>query len=367
MSDLSQSEGHTFVTSSQILEHVTKLFRRHALDPFPHGLSDIAFFNALKTLRESGDVVADGDHIYLGGNWTSESESARCLADVVAEGPVQFQKLEEILQEFEEIRGVQLSDEQRQAFHLLQDSRVCVVSGYPGTGKTLLISAFVHLFESLNLHYTLMSPTGIAAKRLSQVTSKPASTIHRALGYKRDGSWEFNRHNRYTCDAVIVDEMSMVDISTFYRLVSSVSSSTILVLVGDSAQLPSVGAGYVLNNLMRCPLVSHVSLTRIYRQTKQSDIVSVAHSILRGEQVDTSFNRESEFCFLNFAQEDVLEELCKLTSKMKEKEVNFQVIAPTYQGDLGVNNLNKRLRDILNPDFSSGRAAKFKSGDSEIY
>src|SRR5690606_24509879 len=119
--------------------------------------------------------------------------------------PYGFKDLEETLSEYEEKREATLSPEQREAYFLLQKSNVITVSGFPGTGKTFLTSAFVYLFEKHNIDYTLMSPTGIAAKRASQVTSKPASTIHRALGYKVTGEWEFNRGNRYHVDAVIVD------------------------------------------------------------------------------------------------------------------------------------------------------------------
>jgi len=370
LTELSGSEGHMFCTSDQIFSYISKkMFRVHALEPFAHGeyMSDSHFYTALTELKESGDVVSDGTRIYLRRNWDNESKAAECLSRVVSQKPREFGDLEMVLQEFEKKCSLALSDEQRQAFMMMGQSRVCVVSGFPGTGKTLLISAFVHLFEKFNLNYVLMSPTGIAAKRLSQVTGRPASTIHRSLGYGRDGAWSHDSSNKFFVDAVIVDEMSMVDGSTFFHLVSALPPTTVLVLVGDSAQLPSVGAGYVLNNLMRCPDVPHVALTRIYRQEKTSDIVSVAHSILRGDAVNTAFNKDSEFVFLTYPKDQVVAEISKLSSMLKSKDKNFQVIAPMYDGDLGVNNLNRTLRDVLNPDFSSGRAAKLKSGSVDLY
>jgi exodeoxyribonuclease V alpha subunit len=369
MNELSSGDGHVYTTSEQIQEHVKKLFRKNSMEPFSHGeyLSDSAFYTALSDLVASKAVVSDSDCLYLSHHWKNESRAAECLAKLLSSEPRFRDGLSSFVDEFEVAKNVQLSPEQRQAFMLLEGSRVCVVSGFPGTGKTLLISAFVHLFERLNLHYVLMSPTGIAAKRLSQVTGKQASTIHRALGYKRDGTWEFNSDNKYAVDAVIVDEMSMVDSASFYRLVSSLLPTTILILVGDSAQLPSVGAGYVLQNLMRCDDVPHVSLTRIYRQDKASDIVTVAHSMLRGDPINTSYDPKSEFIFLPFSKEDVLDEICKVTQKMKENGSNFQVIAPMYDGDLGVNNLNRRLREVLNSDFASGKATKLKHGETDLY
>lgn len=370
MRELSGSEGHMYCTSRQVLEYVAKrMFRRHGLEAFSHGeyMSDSHFYSNLQLLSQSEEVHCDGDRIYLKEHWDHEFQSAECLAKIVGQDPWDFGDLATILAEYESDRKIELSEEQKQAFFLLKKSRVCVVSGYPGTGKTTLVSAFVNLFERLKLNYSLLSPTGIAAKRLSQVTGKPAFTIHRALGYKHDGGWEFNSANKYIADAVIVDEMSMVDGAAFYRLMSALSSETIVILVGDAAQLPSVGAGYVLNNLMQCPVVPHVALTRVYRQDKQSDIISVAHSILRGEPVDTTFNRESEFVYLNLDSSQVMDEVCKVANLLKTKEKNFQVIAPMYDGDLGVDALNKRLRDILNVEFSSGKASKIKHGSVDLY
>jgi len=368
MEDLS-FEGHLWVTSDQIRQYVQRMFRKLALDPFSHGeyMSDSHYFSALKELKESGEVVGLGDKLYLSIHWEHESESASNFARRILAGPMDFGNLQSVLDKFESTQKLILSEEQRQAFMTLAESRVCVISGYPGTGKTTLISAFVHLFEEMNLHYVLLSPTGIAAKRLSQVTRKSASTIHRALGYTRDGAWEFDKHNKYSVDAVIVDEMSMVDASTFYHLVTALSDGCVLVLVGDAAQLPSVGAGYVLNNLMQCPDVPHVSLTRIYRQERQSDIIRTAHSILAGEEIDTSYRQSSEFVFLEFHKDDVVEEVRRLTALMKDKGSNFQVIAPMYEGDLGVNNLNRKLREVLNPFFISGKATRLKHGACDLY
>lgn len=380
ITDLSHAEGHMYVTSEQVLKHVKRLFR-HGLDHFSHGdyIADSDYYHCLADLKREGIVVSDGVKLYLRDNWLYESEAATCIASMLGEGAPDMPNLEVFLESFERRRGIRFSDQQRQAFLLLYGSRICVVSGYPGTGKTTLISAFVDLFDSRNFDYFLLSPTGIAAKRLSQVTGKPASTIHRALGYSQEDGWKFNATNRFHADAVIVDEMSMVDGETFFRLVSALPSSSILVLVGDSDQLPSVGAGHVLNCLMRCPDVPHVSLTRIYRQEDESDIISVAHSIIAGEPIDpldydprvnrelAAVRRQSQFVFIPDRIDVVVEEICKLTARMKDKGANFQVIAPKYDGDLGVNNLNRKLREVLNPIYASERAQKIKHGSCDLY
>jgi exodeoxyribonuclease V alpha subunit len=199
------------------------------------------------------------------------------------------------------------------------------------------------------------------------VTGKSASTIHRALGFKKDGTWEFHSGNKYSSDAVIIDEMSMVDASTFHHLVTSLPETTVIVMVGDPNQIPSVGAGYVLHNLMNCQDVPHVSLKKIYRQGRTSDIIVVAHSILTGDPIDTSFNKDSEFVFLPFPKGEVVAEVCKLASALKERGKNFQVVAPMYDGDLGVNNLNQELRDVLNPGCFDRKAPFVKSGETDLY
>ncbi len=368
ISDLSHSEGHMYVTSDQVLKHSKRLFR-NGLDHFSHGdyIAESAYYPALGELKRAGSVVSDGTKLYLRQDWEHEFQASVAIASFLESGPRNLGDLASILADYESSRGIELSPEQRGSFMLLAGSRLCVISGYPGTGKTTLISAFVHLFDVNNLDYFLLSPTGIAAKRLSQVTGKPASTIHRALGFKSDGGWEFCSSNKFHADAVIVDEMSMVDGETFYHLVSALPPSTILIMVGDRAQLPSVGAGFVLNALMGCPHVPHVALTKIYRQEQQSDIITIAHDMLAGRQIDTDRAPGSQFVFLNYKQGDVVDEICVLTKLMKEKGSNFQVIAPKYDGDLGVNTLNKRLREVLNPEFASGRAAKIKHGSCDLY
>ena len=330
-------------------------------------MSDSHFYSGLSSLIASEHVVSDSDRIYLLHHFNNEDGSAKYLSKILIQPPRDMGDIWSILSDFERDMNIDLSEDQRKAFMLLEKSRVCVITGYPGTGKTTMISAFVHLFESLGMHFVLMSPTGIAAKRLSQVTGKPASTIHRALGFKKDGTWEFNNLNKFKVDAVIVDEMSMVDSSILSKLVSSLDNGTILIMLGDPKQLPSVGAGYVLHNLMSCPDVPHMSLTRIYRQHGKSDIVSVAHSILKGEPVDTSLNKKSEFIFLDYPQSNVAEEIMKLASMLKSKDLNFQVIAPVYDGELGVNSLNRDLRDVLNPDYTNKKASHVKLGDAELY
>lgn len=366
--DLSMSEGHVFCTSSHLKSHIAKVFKRKNLSSFSHGnyISDSDFSRSLATLEESGILVRVGDSIYEAGQFYNEINAAAKLRRIASNLPFFGDDLDELLEDFEKKNKISLSPEQKQAFLNLKKSNLVVVSGYPGTGKTLVVSLFVHLFENYKIEYNLVSPTGIAAKRLSQVTDRHASTIHRLLGYN-GSTWEFNKSNPFSTGAVVVDEMSMVDSSIFNNLISALPDNAILILVGDKEQLPSVMPGDVLGNLMRTPSVQKTSLTKIFRQGKLSDIVRVSHAILNNEPICIDFNHESEVLFINIKDEgEVLSEICKLSSMMKSRGKNFQVMAPVYDGDLGVNNLNVHLREALNP-LAKDPTPKIKCGDHEIY
>jgi exodeoxyribonuclease V alpha subunit len=369
LEQLSTSDGHMYAMSNQIHDMIDLMYRRNELEPFSHGayLSDSGYYAALMDLQKSNDIQIVDDCIYLYHKWEQERATAEYLFEFIKQKPRALGDLEAIFKEFEDNEKIRLSDEQKSAFFKLKDSRICVISGYPGTGKTLLTKAFVYLFEKNKFDYVLMSPTGIAAKRTSQLSNRPAFTIHRALGYGKDGSWQFDQYNKFIADAVIVDEASMLGSATFYHFIRALHPSTILIIMGDVAQLPSVEAGCVLYNLMNSDIVSHTKLTKIYRQEATSDIVEIAHKILNNDHINTSFNSKSEVVFLEHPDEKVINEVCKFASLLKSKNANFQVIAPKYDGSLGINNLNQELRKVLNPEVDTETVRKLKLGDSSIY
>jgi exodeoxyribonuclease V alpha subunit len=368
--ELVRSDGHMFVHSNQVINHInSRLFKKSGIEHFSHGdfISESQYYSNLKSLIDSGDIISHNNCLYIPEGWKHEDSIAKIISNRLTKPPFPFKSINEFISKYEKTRNITLSDDQKRALNLLNDSKFITISGYPGTGKTTLISAFVTLFDQYNLDYNLLSPTGIAAKRLSQVTGKLATTIHRTLGYKKDGTWEFHSGNKFHTDAIIVDEMSMVDSSTFFHLLDAISSESIVVLVGDSAQLPSVGPGYILNNLLSNPDVPQVSLHHIFRQGKTSDIIQIAHSILNNDIIDTSHNPESEFLFFRLTDNEIINEVCKLTSKLKEMGRNFQVISPMHEGILGVNNLNQELRDILNPRSLLKTTNFIKSGETGLY
>jgi len=260
---------------------------------------------------------------------------------------------------------------------------VSILTGLPGTGKTTTLKAVVSVLKDAQVPFLLVAPTGIAAKRMASLTGAPASTIHRAFGAKgwnkggeertagysgvtgdsttavdnSDGSgekWEYSAENPHPAQVLICDEFSMVDQHLLYRLLSCTSARCRLVFVGDAAQLPSVGAGNVLRDMINSKLFPTVSLTEIFRQGEQSDIVIAAHAIHRGEVPKLSSEKGSDFVLMEIlSEDDILEAIVKMAGRFFEARKNFQVLSPRHSGTLGVTNLNQRLRAVLNPKSSS--------------
>jgi len=237
--------------------------------------------------------------------------------------------------------------------------------------NTTISKAIVKLFKEQNLRVELMSPTGIAAKRLSSVVGHSASTIHRALGY-RGTEWMHGPNNPLQADAVLVDEFSMVDQSLLYHLLGSLKEGAVLVCVGDHAQLPSVGAGNVLHDMIRSQVIPRVNLTQIFRQEEASGIVLAAHSINQGQEPRRGYK---DFQFVSVASErKVVEHIKTLVQRIQEKAdrgVTFQVLSPRWAGTLGVTSLNEEIRNVLNPDkgqkaVSVGRGVSWRVGDRVI-
>lgn len=254
---------------------------------------------------------------------------------------------------------------------------VSVLTGLPGTGKTTSLRAVVQILRSLQLRCLLIAPTGIAAKRMSLVTGVPASTIHRAFGARgwaegqqereatyvgvtgnsggvseSDGSgevWACSK-NHYPADVIIVDEASMVDQHLLYRILTCTRPEARIVFIGDAAQLPSVGPGNVLRDMIQSGAFPTVSLTDIYRQSDTSDIVLAAHAINNGEFPEARTDTSSDFRLLPvYGDQQVLEKILELARKLHDRGIAFQVMSPRHAGTVGVTAMNAQLRELLNP------------------
>lgn len=337
---------------------------------------------SLDGLLEQGTVVqervAGVDACYLRRMYQAEVFVAARLQEMRGAAPISRVNVEKVIREIEVTRGITYAPAQRQAVELAARTGVLLLTGGPGTGKTTTVQAITTLFGRMGLDVLLLAPTGRAAKRLGEVCGADAQTIHRCLGMSFNeltGEVIFKRNDRepLEAEAVIVDEMSMVDLELMQALLRALRPGCRLVLVGDPDQLPSVGAGNVFGDLIRSETIAVAELHTVFRQAEQSAIIRNAHAVNNGQPPELD-NRQSDFFFLCRRSPDRLVqtvvELCgqRLPDNMGIPTGEIQVISPTRRGECGTVNLNRALQAALNPP-APGKRQKlwgdvlFREGD----
>ena len=261
----------------------------------------------------------------------------------------------EMVQKFTQNKEIDYNGDQLEAIEKSVLDKVLLITGGPGTGKTTVLQGIIELMEKLDKEVALAAPTGRAAKRLSEATGREAETIHRLLGFQPPNRFEHDEYNKLETDVVIIDEVSMVDLLLANNLLKAVPNRARLILVGDKDQLPSVGAGNVLRDLLDSEVVPKVELTEIFRQAKQSRIVTNAHRINEGEFPNLKNSKESDFFFIEEDEPElVANTVTDLVASRLPKKYNLnakkhiQVLSPMHRGEAGVDNLNKLLQDRLN-------------------
>ncbi|CCK82166.1 SF1B family DNA helicase RecD2 [Desulfobacula toluolica] len=351
------------------------------------GVEPDKFEQALKALTDSDDIKIqiddDETKLYLKRLYHAESGIASRMKAIlscvknVASLPQQVGK-DKILEEVLTKIAVKLSKEQLNVVTKVLHEKIVVITGGPGTGKTTLIRALCEIFKLQNQKVVLSAPTGRAARRLSEVTGKQAFTLHKLLGFDHESqTFEKNFANPLELDIFIVDEASMVDTQLMYCLIEALPVFASLIIVGDTFQLPSVGPGNVLSDIIDSNRVKVFFLTKIFRQAKQSPIIMHAHSIRNGEMPDLQKPGEgqlSEFYFIeNQRPEKVVETILELCSKRIPQAFphidEIQVLTPMHRGEAGTINLNQQLQKVLN-DSKGGIAAggiTFKANDKVMH
>jgi exodeoxyribonuclease V alpha subunit len=321
---------------------------------------DVAHVQAgVDALRASERIHVEGDAVYLRRLYDAEvgvvDELERLLADAARELP----GLERAIKSFERDVGYPLSDEQRQAVERAAQQKVLVITGGPGVGKTTIVRAILGVFAHAKLDVRLGAPTGRAAKRLSESTGQTATTLHRLLEYDpKSHAFQRDQDNHLEADAVIVDEVSMVDIQLARALLAALPTSGRLVLVGDVDQLPPVGPGAFLKDLIESGVVSTIRLNRIFRQSEQSSIVRSAHAILNGQEPESDEAQGPSSEFFVIARRDP-EKVAELIRELVVQRIperfgldpfsQIQVLTPMHRGPAGTVALNRILQQALNP------------------
>ena len=268
------------------------------------------------------------------------------------------------LTQLENEMRIRFAPQQREAIHTAMTTRAMILTGGPGTGKTTTTVGMIRLFEAQRRHITLTAPTGRAAKRLSETTGGEAKTIHRLLEFSPQiNSFKRNRQNPLDTDVVIVDEMSMVDLVLMNRLMQAIRPSTTVILIGDVDQLPSVGAGNVLRALIDSQKIPVIELTEIFRQAQESLIVTNAHRINKGDFPELTGDTDRNFFFIEQEDpEEITELITSIIAERLPKHYGYhpiddiQLLCPMRRGTLGTENLNKRLQEVLNIEYTAPAA-----------
>ena len=320
--------------------------------------------------------VLDGvDIIYSASNYYVEVNTAGMLMDLKLSYDVSQEDIENTITEIENSEGIELDDIQKKAVASAIQAGVAVITGGPGTGKTTIINAIIKYFGKHGMEIRLCAPTGRAAKRMTESTGWPAQTIHRLLEFGgaigQDNSYAGlrfgkNRDNPIECDAIIVDEVSMVDSFIMNSLLQAISPGTRLILVGDVNQLPSVGAGNVLKDIINSDCFPVTMLNKIFRQGEGSDIVYNAHRINKGEHIEITNKSKDFFFIVKNNSREVIQEVGELVTDNLPRYLNIspldiQVLTPMRRYDVGVENMNVRLQTLLNPP--SGDKTEHQRGD----
>lgn len=366
------AQGHTYLPKAELLRQASDLLKVEVdLDQY---LMDMQMEKKLVVKGKKGEAETDPDLgpreergaeeavVYAATYYYMELNTARMLCDLNVRGKVPQEDIQKRLDQIRQPGDPRLDPLQARAVEEAVNSGLLIITGGPGTGKTTTINTIIRYFGSQGLDILLGAPTGRAAKRMTEATGCEARTIHRMLelagapGDDKSANTRFQRNeeNPLEADVIIIDEMSMVDIYLMHSLLKAISVGTRLILVGDVDQLPSVGPGNVLKDIIRSRCFNVVELTRIFRQAAESDIIVNAHKINGGQQIDLA-KRSKDFLFIRRENPDAIIAAAitlmtkKLPAYVNARPLDIQIMTPMRKGALGVERLNSILQSVLNP------------------
>ncbi|MBU5593549.1 ATP-dependent RecD-like DNA helicase [Amphibacillus sp. MSJ-3] len=382
----SMADGHVFLTIDELLPLVEQLLEAHL-----HQITEEEIKQQVLELSEEELLVLDDDKVYLPFLYYAEAGFATHLKRVLHQDEVDQIPEAELLKlvgKIEEEETLSYGKEQYDAIKRALQEKVMILTGGPGTGKTTVIKGILRAFSSfhdlsLNLAdysqrsefpFVLTAPTGRAAKRLSESTGIQAVTIHRLLGWDGQAGFEKNEENQLGGRLLVVDEFSMVDIFLANQLFKAIPTDMHVLLVGDEDQLPSVGPGHVLADLLASKQIESVKLEEVYRQQEGSKIIELAHQIKHNQVEQGSLVKASDFNFIKCQTWEIIDALKQIVQKAIDKNFDIkqmQILAPMYKTEIGIHRINQEIQQIVNPKRKGVRELKtkdaiFRTGDKVI-
>ena len=352
-------EGHCYARRDQLLKTGAELLAVEE-SVLPPVLDEMVRQDDVKTELIDGEDSAPGETaVYLPPFWFAETGTAKRLKQIFSSPPSVKVKPQGLEERIRRVTGLNYDPAQMDAIRCAAGSKILILTGGPGTGKTTTTLGILTAFRQAGAKILLAAPTGRAAKRLSETTGMEARTIHRLLEFKPPEGCQKNEQNPLEGDVLILDECSMIDIMLMYSLLKAVPDSMTLIFVGDVDQLPSVGAGNVLRDLIDAGVFPVVRLTKIFRQAAASRIITNAHRINRGRMPDLSNGKQSDFFFLEEEDpETAAQEIVRLVKERLPRAYgtrDIQVLTPMQRGAVGAANLNQVLQAALNADAAGLR------------
>jgi len=373
MEEVSNTYGHSYLFNDEILFYLPRVLGIT--------VSDTQYEDAFLTLVQDLRIVVKNDRYYLKEMYEAETLVVKRFRMLNSNKEHLFKDLEEKISELENNFGIKYNDEQKDAIRKSCTRDFLVITGGPGTGKTTIMKGICEAYRQLNkLSYSeliekviLLAPTGRAAKRMSEATLLPASTIHRFLKWQKDSNrFQINEYNKSKAELIILDESSMVDTCLMANLLKGLSVKCKIILVGDDNQLPSVGAGQVLHDIIASEMLEVVRLSELYRQGNNSNIITLAYDIKNSDIDKSIFNISDDLTFIECSDDMVLNNLVEICNTYKDLNYrNFQILAPMYKGITGIDAINEKVQGIFNPkkkDVKENRIGEvvFRENDKVI-
>lgn len=324
-------------------------------------LADSPLYEILEMLIDENKIILEKENYYLKEYYEMELDIANYLYAITETPLKKVGNIDEEIKKIENSSHIKYNEEQKNAIYQALNNRVTIISGGPGTGKTTIINAIVKIYTSIyNLSpidvfqsIALIAPTGRASRKMSMSTSLPAMTIHRYLKWNKEtNNFGINEYNKNYHKLIIVDEVSMIDILLFSSLLKGITTNVLLVLVGDSFQLPSVGPGLILSDLINSDMFSYCPLKEIYRQSSDSYIPYLARDIKEKNIDEDILSKKDDYNFLQVPSLKIKNTIAKICDLSLEKGLSvddIEILAPLYKGENGIDNLNITLQEIFNP------------------